>query len=304
MNDIILQQYKDYVWGKYQKRNTRLTFTDHPRVLLRYINKPLGDATQEDIDRFVKWCFENRTHNGNAIRFWVIRQFLNWAKRPDLSVPQVSPIDAGKQALNEENAEKLLSSIEKLSPAHRLVFYLEYDTIRRPSEVRDVKLSDRYGNILRYEGKTKDSTGIKQCVMTERLIQAWEDYIKVRPLPRTPKDGEYLLLIDYGTHKGEHPKTNLMVDRHIKELAMYAQIEVPQNEKPSNYLIKRTSITRQLKECNDPKIIQMQAGHSKLETTMKYNRINEEDIKNYLTLFEHKRKDIKAKSKITEDKSF
>lgn len=85
---------------------------------------------------------------------------------------------------------------------------------------------------------------------------------------------------------------------------MYSQIEVPNREKPTNYLVKRTSITRQLKACKDPKIIQIHEGHSKLETTMKYNRINEEDIKEYLDIFEHKSSVTKEKSDISRYKRF
>ena len=68
-------------------------------------------------------------------------------------------------------------------------------------------------------------------------------------------------------------------------------------------MIKRTSITRQLKTCPDPKIIQLQAGHKNLSATMKYNRIDEKDIKEYLDIFEHKNKEINGKQGISKDKN-
>ena len=266
--------------------------------MLNYIGKPLNQITQSDIDKYVQYCLENKKTNGNSIRFWSIRQFLKWAKRDDLVLPKINPVDAGKLALNEDEANKLLFTVESLSPLHRLVFYLEYDAIRRPSEIRKLKLTDRYCNMLSYEGKT----GIKSVIMTERLQKAWDEYQKVRPMPATEEDGKYLMLGDYGQFKGRHYNYNTGINRIIKEVCMLSRIEIPQGEAASNYLIKRTTITIQLKDCPDPKIVMQQAGHTKLNTTMKYNRIDEKHIKEYLNIFEHKSDDIKAKRDIVKHK--
>ena len=66
-------------------------------------------------------------------------------------------------------------------------------------------------------------------------------------------------------------------------------------ENPTNYLIKRTSITRQLKTCPDPKIIQLQAGHSKLTTTMKYNHVSDDDRRQYFSKFGNTKKGYRNK---------
>jgi len=288
MNDKILQGYKDFVWGRHGKRNTRLTYTDHARVMLDRIGKSLNQVTQNDVDRYVQHCLESMKTNGNSIRFWSIRQFLKWAKRDDLVLPKINPVDAGKLALNEDEANKLIFTVESLSPLHRLVFYLEYDTIRRPSEIRKLKLTDRYRDMLSYEGKT----GIKPVIMTERLQKAWDEYLKVRPIPVTEEDDKYLILTEGSYFRGRYSRCNSMINRIIKEVCMLSKIEIPQGETASNYLIKRTTITLQLKDCPDPKIVMQQAGHTKLNTTMKYNRIDEKHIKEYLNVFEHKSDNI------------
>ena len=301
MNEDILQKYKQYVYGRHGKHNTRHTYIEHIRVMLQHIQKPYDKINQDDIDKYVQYCFENRKTNGNAIRFWSIRKFITWTKRTDLAVPTLSPVDAGKLALPEPEAEKILNTIENLSPLHRLIFYLEYDTIRRPDEIRKLKLNDRYKDILAYDGKT----GRKNAFMTKRLIKAWDDYIQhQRPIPRDENEAQYLLISNSGKYKGLHYKNHTNIDRVIKEICMYSKVEIPQGQTPSNYLIKRTSITLQLKYCNDPKIIQTQAGHTKLQTTMKYNRINEEHIRIYLNSFEDKRPLFKEKNTPDEDKSF
>ncbi|MCK5112591.1 MAG: site-specific integrase [Thermoplasmatales archaeon] len=297
MNEI-LQEYKDFVWGNYQKNKTRHIYESHPRLCLEWINKPLEQITQEDINRYIHYCYGYCKRNTLSLKFWSTQNFFKWVGRNDLQLPKITPIDAGKQALNEIETQKILDTIETLSPLHQLIFYLEYDAIRRPSEIQNLKLKDRYGEILKYDGKT----GIKQCIMTERLQNAWDEYLKIRPIPSTEQDSEYLILHYYGKDKGNHLTSKCMISRIIKEVMMYSRVELPNGEKPTNYLVKRTSISRQLKECPDPKIIQLQAGHTKLETTMKYNRINEQDIKNYLSLFEDKRDGNKRKRKINYDK--
>jgi len=283
MNEI-LQEYKDFVWGEHQKNNTREVYYYPIRQWLRWHNKPYNELTQKDIDKYIQYCYDTRKPNTNAVDFWVLRKFIKWTKRTDLRVPTVTPVDAGKQALDEENTEKLLATVETLPALYRLVFYLEYDCIRRPSEIRKLKLTDRYGTILKYDGKRR----IGQCVMTERLLQAWDDWLKLRPIPASDEDNQCLLLHEYGAYKGQRYRSNDRISRLIKELSMYAKIDIPDGEGATNYLIKRTSITRQLKECPDPKIIQLQAGHTSLRPTMKYNRVETSDIKNYLDDFELK----------------
>ena len=254
--------------------------------MLRWLNISANDITQHELDKYLRYCLETKKPNGNYIRFRGIKVFLEWLGK-DVSTPHVRKVDAGKQALDDSELDKIFNTIESLTPLHRLVFYLEYDTIRRPSEIRKIKLNDRYGNTLKYSGKSGNVIGVKTCRMTKRLLDAWDDYVHyTRPLPMTPEDGEYLLLAEVNTRRGKRLLSNMMVTRVIKEVALHSKIEPPNGENPGNYLIKRTSITRQLKECPDPKIIQMQAGHEDLNTTMRYNRVRDEDIDKYLTKLE------------------
>lgn len=300
MRDKILKEYKDFVWGHHNKINTRRVYIDHPRVTLKRINKPYDQITQKDIDKYVQYCYQNKKVNGNAIRFWSIRKFIKWTKRKDLDIPIVNPIDAGRQALTSENFDKIIQTLPNLKPLHRLVGYGLIDTIRRPSEIRNIKIKNIQGDRLKYDGKK----GIKYCIMSDRLKQAIQDYKEIqRPIPQTPEDDEYLILSDYGQFKGKHPKTRVLIDRIVKEIAMYSKIEIPPDETACSYLFKRTTITEQLDE-HPAKYVQFQAGHIKPETTMKYQRPRDEDIKNYLNIFEHKSEKINRRRNIDEDKSF
>lgn len=300
MKDKILQEYKGFVWGRYNKINTRRCYIDHPKVMLKRINKPFDEITQEDIEQYVQYCYNNKKRNGNAIRFWSIRKFITWTKRKDLAIPIVNPTDAGRQALTSEDFDKIIQTLPNLKPIHRVIGYALIDTIRRPNEIKNIKIKNIQEDRLTYDGKT----GRKYCIMSERLKQAIREYIEIqRPIPRTPKDDEYLILSDYGYFKGKHPNSRTLVDRIVKEIAMYSKIEIPPDETACAYLLKRTTITEQLDE-HPAKYVQFQAGHIKPETTMKYQRPRDEDIKKHLNIFEHKSEKIKEKRNIDEDKSF
>ncbi len=288
-NDIILQQYWDFVCANYQSKQTREAYTLHPRMMLKWINKNAKELTQKDIDKYTRYCLENKQPNGNYIRFQSIQYFTRWLGKKKIKLPTVRKIDAGKEALNDKELNKIFDTVETLSPLHRLVFYLEYDAIRRPSEITNIKLNDRYGNVLKYKGKTHNRIGVKRCKLTQRCLNAWDDYVKYRrPLPFSEKDAKYLILAETNTRKGMRLLSNVMITRVVKELAMMSHIEPPNEEKPNNYLIKRTSITKQLKQCPDPKIIQLQAGHQQITTTMRYNRVSDDDIDDYLKTMEQK----------------
>ena len=294
-----LQRYYSYLCGRFEKPNTIRTYYYHPKLFLEHINRPLSEITQDDVNNYVQYCFRKKKHNGNAIRFWSIRQFLKWTNT-DLTLPSLTPQDAGKLALNKENHERLLKTVENLVPEYRLIFYLLNDAIRRPDEIRTIKTNNLHGDILKYDGKT----GIKHCVCSQRLLQAWYEYLRIRSKPNTPEDAEYLLINYYGPYKGTRVKSRSHISRIVKEISLMSCIDVPEGETPNSYLFKRTTITRQLKECSDPKIIQMQAGHSKLSTTMKYNRINDDDIRNYLETLDDKRNVFKGNDSVSNDKSF
>ena len=121
MNDKILQRWKDFVWGNYKKKNTRAVYYCPIRQWLTYYKKPYYEITQQDVNRYIQYCYDTRKPNTNAVNFWVFRKFIKWTGRNDLNIPTVTPVDAGKQALNEEQTQKLLDTVETLPPIYRLI---------------------------------------------------------------------------------------------------------------------------------------------------------------------------------------
>jgi len=190
--------------------------------------------------------------------------------------------ETDKAVLTDRQLEILFDTVEHMDARHQLVFYLEYDGIRRPREICDLLLNARTDDVLYYNGKTHRD----HIIMTDRLMRAWDRYVNYeRPLPKTQNDNKYLILNVNKCNgiKGTHLLTTHPLIRVIREIVYKSNITVPMGENPTNYLIKRTSITRQLKACPDPKIIQMQAGHSKLTTTMRYNHVSDDDRRQYFS---------------------
>ena len=146
MNAELLQRWRDCVHSNHQSENTRREYFNNPMVMLRTINKPYDEIAQNDLNKYVQFCFKTYKRNTLSLKFWAINNFIKWMERKDLSLPNVNPVDAGKTALNKEEMDKIFNIIEQLSPLHRLTFYLVYDAIRRPQEISIlmVPISDKW----------------------------------------------------------------------------------------------------------------------------------------------------------------
>jgi integrase len=279
VNDKTILSYEIYLAGKSISEATRENYLKFPKAFLRHTQKPVDEITQTDIDEYVRYYIRNKKHNGNATRFRCLKYFFNWLEK-DFDLPMLSIRETDKAVLNDDQTDILMETVKNMSATHKLIFYLEYDGIRRPNEIRNIHINWRNGDVLYYNGKTHKD----HIILTERLMEAWDEYIECeRPIPRTVEDSKYLLLSkNQNPNKhGTQLKRTMFITRHIRELVMESGVTVPLGEVPTNYLIKRTSITRQLKLCRDPKIIQLQAGHSSLAITMRYNRISDDDRRAY-----------------------
>jgi len=275
----IIDEYYDYLCGRSISETTRLNYTKFPKTFLNYIKKQANDITQLDIDEYVRYCILNRKHNGNGTRFRCLKYFFNWLGK-NFELPMLSMKETDKAVLNQQQIQRLFDTVKDMSYRHQLIFYLEYDGIRRPGEIRNLLLDWRHDDLLYYTGKTHKS----HIIMTDRLMKAWDNYVDYeRPKPKTANDALYLLLnINRNTGiRGTHLRTPEPLLRVIRDIFYEADVDVPMGENPTNYLIKRSSITRQLKTCPDPKIIQLQAGHSNLAITMRYNRVSDDDRRDY-----------------------
>lgn len=282
-----IEEYEKYLRGKYENEETVDNYLKFVKVFVKQMDWRMKRLTQNDIDEYVIWNRKNRLHNGNTSRFCTVQRFLNWYGRSDLQLPKQKMLPTNKSALTKEQMQHICQITRKMSWLHQLTFTLELISLRRPKDIRNLKMTDRHGDILRYVDKTSRATGIKREVLSQWVMEAWDNYITTeRPMPRTKRDAEYLILTSCTKWYGCHLKSNNMIDRLIREIGRESGITPPNGENWTNYLIKRTGITQQAHICNNLKIVSTQAGHNSIETTAIYDRTQDNDTRKHLNNFE------------------
>ena len=100
--------------------------------------------------------------------------------------------------------------------------------------------------------------------LTPLMVKAYKEYIPHRVPPRHSEDDDKLIIIDKGSHYGLAPSTNSdFIYRKTKKIALRAGFE----RSVYPYLIKPSAITDGFNKQINPKILQRQARHKKIETT-------------------------------------
>jgi hypothetical protein len=282
-----IEDYGTYLRGKYDNEETINNYLKHIKVFADKMDWRIKRLTQEDVDEYVQWFKHNRSHNGNTSRFNAVKNFLAWQGRYDLILPKQKMLPTNKHALTKEQMIQLCETARVMSWLHQLVLTLELICLRRPKDIRNLKINDKQGDILRYVDKTSRFTGIKMEVLSKWATKSWDNYIYFeRPTPKTDDDAKYLILSDCQKFYGQHLTSNVMINRIACEIQKQSRIPTPNGEKIVNYLFKRTGITQQAHICPNIKIVKEQAGHSKIESTLVYDRIQDDDTRKHLDSFE------------------
>ena len=282
-----IEEYEKHLRGNYTNQNTITLYLKHIRVFIKHMDWKIHRLTQQDINEYIHWCKTHRQHNGNTIRFNTITRFLKWYGRPDLTLPRQRMLPTNKHPLTQEQMITLCNTAKTMTWLHQLILTLELICLRRPEGIRNLKLKDKHGDILRYIDKTSHITGIKKEILSNWTIKAWDNYVYFeRPTPKTEQDAQYLILATNKKHYGQHLKSTVMVSRVTNEIGDKCKLETPNGENWINYLIKRTGITQQAHICPNLKIVSNQAGHNNIETTMLYDKIMENDTRKHLENFE------------------
>jgi len=279
---ILLQRYYETLCGKNLVKETKNYYIKHVKQFLNEV----PDLTEESIQQYVRRSLERYEQNGNVARFFTIQRFLDFAGI-DVKLPKVKIIDSGKMALSQEQVQHIFETLPNMSYLHQLVFGLLYFELRRPKEIRNLKIKNRNGDLLRYIGKTYHKNGILIEVISQWTQKAWDCYVEFeRPEGKNQTEEEYLILNTCKKYYGKHWISNIPIHTRTHDIQKMSEVIPPGGEHFNPYLIRRTGITHQIKNTHDPKITQVQAGHMNLSTTMRYNRIQENDIREHLSNFE------------------
>ena len=279
----ILKKYRQYLDLNYRKKTTILNYYYYVRLFLKWINKPLIDVTHEDMLNWKGYLIHTFKKNGNARRVMSVNHFTKWLELSDLKIPVPGQEHSNKIVLSEQELNEYLET-SKENPLWHMIALFQIDGLLRPSEFSILKISNMdLGNQTFYLDDTK--TGNNYIILSPRLVEAIKNYLPCRePLSEYE---DYLVILPNGTYKGKAPQPfGGFIKKQTKKIAQKAGI----TKYVAPYIIKPSSITCDFNKQVNPKIIQRKARHSKIETTLQYDHVSDDMVKEYFTNFANNRK--------------
>ena len=272
--DQILEKYNQHLNLNYRKKTTIQNYYYHVRRFLQWINKPIGEVTKDDMLNWKGYLLHTYMKNGNARRVASANHFTKWLEREDLKIPVPAQEHSNKIVLSEQELNDYLET-SKEDPFWHVIALFQIDGLLRPSEFSILKISNMdLDNQIFYLDNTK--TGNNYIILSPRLTQAIKEYLPNRE-PK-PEYEEYLIVIPNGTYKGKVPKPfGGFINRTTKQIAKKAGI----TKYVAPYIIKPSSITLDFNKQVNPKIIQRKARHRKIETTLRYDHVSDDMVREY-----------------------
>ena len=279
----LLTKYRHYLDLNYRKKTTIMNYYYYVRLFLRWINKPLKDVTHEDMLNWKGYLIHTFKKNGNARRVMSVNHFTKWLERTDLKLAVPGQEHSNKIVLSEQELKDYIET-SKENPLWHMIALFQIDGLLRPSEFSILKISNMdLNNQTFYLDNTK--TGNNYIILSPRLVDAIKNYLPYRePLPEYE---DFLVILPDGTYKGKAPQPfGGFIKKQTKKIAQKAGI----TKYVAPYIIKPSSITCDFNKQVNPKIIQRKARHSKIETTLQYDHVSDEMVREYFTSFTDKRK--------------
>jgi len=281
MNEEILEKFHKHLRGKYHKQSSIDNNYKFAKQLLDWIKKEKGktykDITKDDITDYKIYCLETFKINGNVARLNSVNNFLvKYLERPELRVTVPRAVRVNKPVLSEKEIEKYKQAAK--TPLEKLIVTYQIDGLLRPHEFAKLRISlhDKENQIV-YLNETK--TGDNYVIFTPNMIEAYEVYLRTRVRPKYIDDYDYLIIIEKGSHYGKPIKTKRsdFIWRQTKKIAVRAGFK----RSIYPYLIKPSAITNGFNNKINPRILQRQARHSRIETTLLYDHTSDEMVKEY-----------------------
>jgi integrase len=270
----LLTKYRQYLDLNYRKKTTIMNYYYYVRLFLRWINKPLKDVAHEDMLNWKGYLIHTFKKNGNARRIMSVNHFTKWLERSDLKLAVPGQEHSNKIVLSEQELNEYLEA-SKENPLWHMIALFQIDGLLRPSEFSFLKICNMdLGNQTFYLDDTK--TGNNYIILSPRLVEAIKNYLPHRePLSEFT---DYLVILPHGTYKGKAPQPfGGFIKKQTKLIAQKAGI----TKYVAPYIIKPSSITCDFNKQVNPKIIQRKARHSKIETTLQYDHVSDDMVKEY-----------------------
>ncbi len=290
-NQEFLEKYHQHLNLNYRKKTTIQNYYYHVRKFLQWMKKPIKDVTKDDMLNWRGYLLHTYMKNGNSRRVASANHFTKWLVREDLKIPIPAQEHSNKIVLSEQELNDYLEANKENSFWHVIALF-QIGGLLRPSEFSILKISNMdLDNQTFYLDNTK--TGNNYIILSPRLTEAIKNYLPYRN-PK-PEYEEYLIIIPNGTYKGKVPKPfGGFINRTTKQIAQKAGI----TKYVAPYIIKPSSITLDFNKNVNPKIIQRKARHRKVETTLRYDHVSDDMVREY---FEKQQSENSLKIEFGED---
>ena len=173
-----------------------------------------------------------------------------------------------KDVLVSKQVERILDLVKHKRKSHYAVFLLLYDCALRRSEVCNLNLDDvRFESNEIHLNDTK--TGNNIVAITSRVSDAIREYLSEERKPRKITE-KALFVNSHGIRIGEH-----FIRDSLKKYA----VEVGITQRVYPHILRASCITHMLNKRINPLIVQMHARHKDFQTTMRYNRPTQQQIR-------------------------
>ncbi|MCU0849747.1 MAG: site-specific integrase [Candidatus Thermoplasmatota archaeon] len=281
MGEEIMENYRQYLRGKYRKAHTQenyYRFVSDFQGWLEEKGKSIEELAPQDTQDYKIYCTENYSLNGNVGRMNALNNFVGkFLGKKELLVRAPDSEASNKQVLSKDELDRYVAAAE--TPLEKLVVSLQVDGLLRPGEICELKESNvDFENRKLYLDDTK--TGNNYIIMSRHLMDRMTEYREHRTEPKREEDKDRLIILDRGNRTGLPPTSHRpdFVYNLTKRLAVKAKIR----RSVYPYLIKPSVITRYFDENVNPKTIQRMARHKYIDTTLRYDHTDDTTVRDFL----------------------
>lgn len=302
--DELIERYLDRVEGLKSEATYR-TFKTNLRNFDQWVEesgldlREMGPLDVEDY--FIHLNNEGYAPNTVASRFEAVRSFYQFLAGK-LSAIEESPVDDLKRSdyvekgtkkhdkadvvyVTEDEKEALVEHVPSPTLRNELILRLLWQTGVRKSELVEIGLDDldrEERSIRIWSNKTKEWRTVYYQSSLDLLLDQWVD--GGYRASYTPAASSTYLFV---SERSEQISTKTVNRKIVKEAAEKAGIqEVMYTDKSGNsryrvtaHALRHGHGVHALKSGIDVRTVQKHLGHSKLEMTMKYLQLLDEDIK-------------------------
>lgn len=274
--DRIPQAVKIYLASRKVEGLSNKTLKNYEIILRMFfenIGKSIEEVSTNDIRAYLYMLLDSGRQAAGALEGTrcCIRTFYEWAvdegyveKNPARRIRPIRGEKKERQYLTDAELERVRDACNDLTEAAIIEFL--YSTGCRVGELVILKKSDV--NFSTHEVKLYGK-GNKHRTS---YMNAKCEYVLRKYLLTRDDDGEYLFVGRRSPHK---PYTNRGIERMVEQIGVRAQL--PYRLVP--HIMRHTTATHALQRGMDVAEIQRLLGHSKLDTTMIYAKIAQDDVK-------------------------